>query len=117
LNCWDTETLRMDTQVLPVIWSRKPNAGPLFPNLLDFCSSSSDFVDAAIYPRLLVGLHSVRIEEHLEQTPCDNITAVLNEVVPPLSSFVVFAEDLDKGFKILEGSQRNLLRSSPPSMV
>jgi len=96
----------MDTQVLPVIWSRKPNPGPLLPNLLDFCLSSSDLVDAAIYPRLLVGLHSVHIEAHLEQTPWDNITAVLNEVVPQLSSFV--AEDLDEGFKILEGSQKAL---------
>lgn len=110
LEYWDTETLRMDTQVLPVIWSRKPNPGPLLPHLLDFCLSSSDFVDAAIYPRLIVGpkLHSVRIEAHLEQTPWDNITAVLNEVVPQLTSFIIFAEDLDEGFKILEGSQKAL---------
>jgi hypothetical protein len=33
---------------------------------------------------------------------------VLNEVVPQLSSFIVFAEDLDEGFKILEGSQKAL---------
>ncbi|KIK02803.1 hypothetical protein K443DRAFT_131693 [Laccaria amethystina LaAM-08-1] len=105
LDYWDTETLRMNTQVLPVIWSRKPNPGPLLPNLLDFCLSSSDFVDAAIYPRLLVGL---KLHSAAPQTPWDNITAVLNEVVPQLSSFIVFAEDLDEGFKILEGSQKAL---------